>query len=336
MALKKFKLQVASAKVSGTHTDFPAYVDLSNMPSSFWDNVTNGGGDIRCYSDETLTTELPREVVSCDTATDTGELWVKTGMTTTTVVYITVDGTSTEPSASATYGKNNTWNSGYKGVYHLQTGNDSTSNANNGSGAFSAGASGGQIGGAINFNGSSQYMKLGHISSFYTPNSSTELTVSAWIKADATNGTRNISVYGDGSHIWIFRLNSGNLQAYIRESGGTYRLASSAYTDTTNLNYVVLSYGSDDVNRLYVNGSETNTVNGDGTLFNGPDDPPCIGAYTTPSDYFDGIIDEVRISNVGRSANWITTEYNNQDDPGTFWTISEIASANTSAFFQLF
>ena len=34
---------------------------------------------------------------------------------------------------------------------------------------------------------------------------------------------------------------------------------------------------------------------------------------------FDGIIDELRISNILRSADWIATEYNNQNDPSTFW-----------------
>jgi hypothetical protein len=32
----------------------------------------------------------------------------------------------------------------------------------------------------------------------------------------------------------------------------------------------------------------------------------------------DGIIDEVRISNVARSADWITTEYNNQSNPNFY------------------
>ncbi|MFX1411676.1 MAG: hypothetical protein ACFFA6_15100, partial [Promethearchaeota archaeon] len=39
------------------------------------------------------------------------------------------------------------------------------------------------------------------------------------------------------------------------------------------------------------------------------------------SNYFDGIIDEVRLSNVVRSAFWIATEYNNQEDPGSFFSV---------------
>jgi hypothetical protein len=37
-------------------------------------------------------------------------------------------------------------------------------------------------------------------------------------------------------------------------------------------------------------------------------------------NYFGGIIDEVRISDVERSADWISTQYNTQDDPSSFYT----------------
>ena len=39
------------------------------------------------------------------------------------------------------------------------------------------------------------------------------------------------------------------------------------------------------------------------------------------SHYFDGLIDEFRISDVVRSADWILTEYNNQNSPETFYMV---------------
>ena len=42
----------------------------------------------------------------------------------------------------------------------------------------------------------------------------------------------------------------------------------------------------------------------------------------TGGDYLDGKIDEVRISDTARDACWIETEYNNQDAPTTFYSIS--------------
>jgi hypothetical protein len=39
-----------------------------------------------------------------------------------------------------------------------------------------------------------------------------------------------------------------------------------------------------------------------------------------------GAIDEVHISNVALSNDWIKTEYNNQNSPGTFYTIGSQTS----------
>ncbi len=46
--------------------------------------------------------------------------------------------------------------------------------------------------------------------------------------------------------------------------------------------------------------------------------------------YFDGIIDEVRISDTARSADFVATEYNNQNSTSTFYTISNQEQADTS------
>jgi RHS repeat-associated protein len=42
--------------------------------------------------------------------------------------------------------------------------------------------------------------------------------------------------------------------------------------------------------------------------------------------YFNGTIDEVRTSKIARSADWIKTEYNNQNSPSTFYTVSSATS----------
>jgi Concanavalin A-like lectin/glucanases superfamily len=45
-----------------------------------------------------------------------------------------------------------------------------------------------------------------------------------------------------------------------------------------------------------------------------------IGSFSG-TQFFNGDIDEVRISNTNRGADWIRTEYNNQNSPGTFITM---------------
>ena len=47
------------------------------------------------------------------------------------------------------------------------------------------------------------------------------------------------------------------------------------------------------------------------TFYNGVD-------YSSLSKFFDGLMDELRVSSTGTSSNWIATGYNNQDNPATF------------------
>jgi len=53
------------------------------------------------------------------------------------------------------------------------------------------------------------------------------------------------------------------------------------------------------------------------------DYPFCIGAWKTEaaSANFNGIIDEVRVSDIGRSPAWVETEYNNMNNPTLFVSI---------------
>jgi hypothetical protein len=46
-----------------------------------------------------------------------------------------------------------------------------------------------------------------------------------------------------------------------------------------------------------------------------------LGVEGTTNQFFDGIIDEVRLSNIDRTADWILTSYTNQVDPASFYSI---------------
>jgi hypothetical protein len=47
-----------------------------------------------------------------------------------------------------------------------------------------------------------------------------------------------------------------------------------------------------------------------------------VGGYLDlVADLTLGTLDEIRVSNAVRSADWIATEYNNQSSPGTFYTL---------------
>ncbi len=77
---------------------------------------------------------------------------------------------------------------------------------------------------------------------------------------------------------------------------------------------------------IYVNGATGSSVTA-GTWYHVViTDPTGVSASAldiawNSSLYFDGAIDEFRLSNMVRSADWITTEYNNQEDPNSFYSV---------------
>lgn len=76
--------------------------------------------------------------------------------------------------------------------------------------------------------------------------------------------------------------------------------------------------------QLYVNGSLEARLDYTGTL-NATDHSTWIGSYdgstTPPNQSPDGRIDEVRLSSVARSAEWIAAAYSNQSAPSSFYTL---------------
>jgi hypothetical protein len=102
--------------------------------------------------------------------------------------------------------------------------------------------------------------------------------------------------------------------AYI-DSGYTFASASSWY-------HVVMVRSATTVS-FYVNGVQTpltnaSTPNAVATRFTIGNE---LDSANSPYRFFDGIIDEVRISSSARSADWIKTEYNNQSAPSSFYTV---------------
>ena len=107
-------------------------------------NAQSDGGDLKFYSDSSLTNRLPCEVVqfAYDSSTGAGdaaiEVWVKVPSVSSavdTVIYVTYHETDSQPSASATYGSEAVWDADFVGVWQLDqdpTGTvvDSTANGN--------------------------------------------------------------------------------------------------------------------------------------------------------------------------------------------------------------
>ena len=334
----RVKVTIQSTEVDETITNYPAYVDLSDLPAGFHTNVKSDGGDIRVTTSDKIT-EIPREIVFYDSGTDTGEIHFKGDIssTTNTDFYIYYgNAAASDYAVTDTYGRNNVWNSNYKAVYHLNEAvnndvdgyKDSSGNGNDGTGESMAltEQTGKLAGNAADFDGSSDLIRMGTVSDLGI--SETDITFSLWINSGSLSGRRTffatrdagssdfvISGRTDGTQIDIFIAQLGNL-GYIdiinvgSLSTNTWYNIQFTYDRANKSGFVYLDgvlLGSDS----FTEAQPALTVENYAT----------IGAFSPNSDNYDGLIDEFRLLNTNVSAEFMTTQYNNQNSPNTFYAI---------------
>ena len=339
------QITINSANVSANLSDFPVLINLAT-DTDLASDAQNDGDDILFTAADEVT-KLKHEIESFNGTT--GELlaWVKIPSLSSSVdtdIYMYYGYASASDQQDVT----NVWDSNYKMVQHLEDSTsgadnitDSTVNANHGTdyNTPTLGATG-QIDGAIDFNGSDQYVDTS--SSFQTTLRG-GFTISFWIKPTDGQPAAAQTIMGSTNAAAEDRLN-----IQIKPEGKPLI----AYESSNNVaramtNAVVLSNGQESWHQIvfvadnttggvgglkvYFDGSEQTldaTYNGDTSGVTFADwtsaDEIFISAYDnngTPGSHFDGIIDEVRISSNTRTADWITTSYNNQINPSDFLTL---------------
>lgn len=327
-------------KVSGTtHTDFPVLINLSDLSSStLFDICRADGGDIRVTLSDG--TELAREIVSIDTTAGTGEMWVKIPTLSGSVdteIWIRYNGVDTEPAADSTYGSENVWDNNYLAVYHMEedpSGTapqiiDSTGNGRDGTsnGSMTPGNSvTGQIENGLDFDGVDDFISI--------PNtlSSEICTLEYWAAIESTTTFQRIlHIAPSNSSLMkgVVLQTTSNAELQINYYDGGYigsgaRRSKSGGTVTTALSHYAGSISGETDMSLYINGTDVGgSYSGTGGVFSAGTSNGYIGAIREDGSvlYFNGIVDEVRISSVERSADWIATEYNNQSSPSTFYSV---------------
>jgi hypothetical protein len=342
-------ISINSAQVPSTQTDFPVLVSVTDAR---FKTVGNGGHvqsssgfDIRPYSDTGLTTAITGYELERYNAT-TGEvvMWVKVGSlsSSTTPIYLAYgdSGISTDGSSTTT------WSNSFLGVYHVKDGTtlsvtDSTG-SNNGTN-HSATAATGQIDGCASFaSASSQYVDLG------TGMNPTEITYSAWAKGtsfpNAYNSVLARNHTSPTAFCTLYVKSSGKLACFVfLTSSGNYNYDG---TGTTTLStgtwyYLVMTYkGTGNILIGYVNATvdKNVTVASNDSITTTASSTNIGRDAVNTADLWNGPIDEARVASVARSADWITTEYNNQSAPGTFETLGAeaVPGANNSQFFMFF
>lgn len=324
---------VDHSKVSGTTTltNFPmlvSVIDPDLKHTSHGGKVGKTDGTDILFTSSDGSTKLDHEIEKY--ASTTGELiaWVKIPSlspttTTSTYIYFGNSGASDQQNVSGV------WDASYLGVYHLKDGTtlsgiDSKGNSN---GTITgAVATAGQIDGAAAFNGSDYIQTNQTITS--------AVTLSAWINTNDIYSRKMIydkDASSEGQ--WWFettRTNVGNVVFAIGSNIAGYAISETT-TNTITANawyYVTATWDKSSesgILRIYVNGTEASYYSQNSKTTDAPtsvSEPAYIGRNVRYGVYgdWDGELDEVRISNTKRSADWIKTEYNNQYSPSTFYS----------------
>ena len=283
---------------STTLTNFPAYINVSHEPEmqSDWDDVvfTDSDGNIIPYELENYTTNYAHYWVNISS--------LPGGGTYTGYIYYGNDGATSQENPEGV------WDSSYKMVHHFQDLEDSTSNNNDGTNYGSTYNESGRIDGSRDFDGVDDYVNCGNDPSLDITDA---ITIEAWIKPSTVSpgfygvvGKRTGSVADYYGYLLYFR--GTGIQLMLGNG-------SAAYTKTASFSFNAeqwyqAGFTYDGVNAaLFVNGNIVKSWNdGIGSIANDAD-PVDIGR--DGGNYFNGTIDEVRISSVARSANWIKQSY---------------------------
>ncbi|NLF16845.1 MAG: DUF2341 domain-containing protein, partial [Lentisphaerae bacterium] len=351
-------ITIHASRVGGSLSDFPVLVAISS--DSQLRSVANGGhvqnsnGYDIVFRAADGTTPLPHEIESYYPLTGQLTAWVKVpalSSSADTVIYMYYGDsgiTSLQENPAAV------WDSTYKGVWHLNNSfSDSTGTGNNASNSGTTDISG-RFAQGRDFDGTSNYVST----------SSTELktaeafTISLWFKADTTSFARHLVWQGESGgngwggeqemHLTLGNRNGGTsynnyltfLLGRSEASAGNPLSVSTAFSNTSNWHHaavVVSGMGSSPSATLYLDGaargSDTGTTSD--TSRTSWNTGFRLGRPSAAERYFNGRMDEVRIATTNRPAAWITTEYNNQSSPDTFYGIGAEEAIAAPVYYQI-
>ena len=312
MAFKKLKVKVG--QVTGTHTNFPTLIQPS-LITGLGSITLAEAQSARFYSDVGKTTEIAREIVSAD------EIHVKvTSMEALAEIWMDYDGIRSDYATTDTYGAEAVWGD-YSVVYHFDEntgtlGADSSGNFDSTLSTSSLWSSGGKIGNAVAGSSSQR------ITSGFSVAGFSALTAQMWLTTPTSLSTFQVAQGQNASSDYNFRLAafSGALQADFNNaagtptrinlggSTGTYHLVHMTWDGTTAAGFRDgVSKGTSALASLRGSSIDFSVLNRDGSS-NNP---------------WQGTADEIRVSPSHLSANWIETEYNNQNANGSFWEATD-------------
>lgn len=318
------KITIPAASVTGSHSAFPVLITEHNVQASLFTNALSSGHDI-VFTTADAETRIPHEIERYDAGNEQATLWVNvpaladTGDTILYVYYGKAVPSTQEDVA-------NVWTNGFIGVWHLNESSgtridSTTADRHATTNGIVSHTADGRIGGAVSLAGTGHLdlpineAGLGmHTNSF---------TVSVWYKKGTLTGSHSIVTGESNGGATNYRgfslyVTSTTLYGWFADEA-LNRKQLSRGGDTANVwahGVLLWDKGNDQI-RLYRNGDLAGPLDAVGHTVTAVQID--IGA-ANGGQRFIGSIDEVRISRGVRSADWIATEFANQNAPATFAT----------------
>lgn len=334
---KQITILASKVEGSGSHQDFPVLVSFADPDlrhTLHGGKVQNPNGYDILFTLDDCVTKLDYQVEKYDGSMGEFIAWIRIPVlsnlqNTIIQMYYGRGNVTVDPSTAST------WSPKYKARYHLNQNTpseittDYTANANHS--AYYEGSPqqvDGKIGYATQFSGNDAI----NIGTNILPG--TKGTFSLWIRSNQPdNAYHGFLGSGDGATtsrspgLWVYSQtnihggygNNSTWCSWINNPG------SITNGDGANWHYIVYTYETGQPQQLYVDGVLNYTF-----ISTCNDLDPVATAIEfigRRNNYFVGQIDEVSISADVHDAGWIATEFNNQNDPHSFFIISEELSA---------
>ncbi len=337
----KEEITIDPAYIDLDLSDFPVLVKLDSSNFDF-DNETDDGLNVRFVDSQGH--PLSYEIEDWDKAGQEAYIWVKVpdiSSSSGASLYMYHDDYSNLPYDSFN-DTTDVWSSGYAMVQHGSNEEsgviyDSTSYGNNGTIYGDISGAAGIAGYAGSFNGIDDYVNCGNGNSLNIPDT---ITIEAWINPDTLSTVNQNAIVSKSLGYWFFVSTTGKL-SFLRFNANDPDIGYghfSAFSTTADIltgtrTHVAATYDTTTGNivKLYIDGQ----LSSEGSFTNGAIDstttPLTIGEWMG-SHFFDGIMDEVRISDTVHSAEWIDASYNIETNPlGPADATSDLATTGLNA-----
>jgi len=313
------KITIDCTKIDSDLSDFPVLVSITD--SDLKKHAKSDCSDL-VFTASDGTTKLKREIESYSSATGVLTVWVKISSISSgsdTVFYMYYG----NPNGSET-NNTGTWDSNYVSVWHLKDATTSTvadSTAAENTGTKTAAnepiEADAKISKGQSFDGSNDKISVPDSDSYSFTN---KISISVWAKSTNIDTKNNKVITKDKEGVereWIVQMRSdNNLEFDLWDTGNVIHQLVDSFDFTDNTWYYIECTYDGSVMRAYIDGQQRPTTttatfnikNGTRNVIMGWDE------YGTANHQFNGLMDEVRVSNTNRSAAWIKANFNSTNN----------------------